>query len=66
MMKGANLCPRKIYWKSNIFARNFFQQKSSVTAVDDVRFDIKKGEIVGLVGESGCGKSVTSSPSCNF
>ena len=29
-------------------------------AVDDVSFDIKKGEIVGLVGESGCGKSVTS------
>ena len=31
-----------------------------VSAVDDVSFDIKKGEIVGLVGESGCGKSVTS------
>ena len=38
----------------------FSSKKSSVTAVDDVSFDIKKGEIVGLVGESGCGKSVTS------
>ncbi|HVM29573.1 MAG TPA: oligopeptide/dipeptide ABC transporter ATP-binding protein [Candidatus Limnocylindrales bacterium] len=28
-----------------------------VRAVDDVSFDIKKGEILGLVGESGCGKS---------
>ena len=26
-------------------------------AVDDVSFDIKKGEVFGLVGESGCGKS---------
>ena len=38
----------------------FSSKKSSVTAVDDVSFDIKKGEILRLVGESGCGKSVTS------
>jgi oligopeptide/dipeptide ABC transporter ATP-binding protein len=31
-----------------------------VTAVDHVSFDLKKGEALGLVGESGCGKSVTS------
>ena len=28
-------------------------------AVDDVSFDIKKGEAFGLVGESGCGKTTT-------
>ena len=35
----------------------FSSKKSSVTAVDKVSFDIYKGEILGLVGESGCGKS---------
>jgi len=29
-------------------------------AVDNVSFHIRRGEVVGLVGESGCGKSVTS------
>ena len=28
-------------------------------AVDDVTFDVKKGEVFGLVGESGCGKTTT-------
>jgi len=38
----------------------FKQDKGTVTAVHNVSFDINKGEILGLVGESGCGKSVTS------
>lgn len=33
--------------------------KQELKAVDDVSFSIKKGEIFGLVGESGCGKSTT-------
>lgn len=33
--------------------------KSYLKAVDDVSFDIKKGEVFGLVGESGCGKTTT-------
>lgn len=33
--------------------------KGAVKAVDDVSFGIKKGETLGLVGESGCGKSTT-------
>ncbi len=35
------------------------QYFGNVKAVDDVSFDIKKGEVFGLVGESGCGKTTT-------
>ena len=35
----------------------FNRQKGVVKAVDDVTFQIHKGETVGLVGESGCGKT---------
>lgn len=34
-------------------------QKGAVKAVDDVSFSIKRGTTMGLVGESGCGKSTT-------
>lgn len=39
---------------------HFFSEKGVVKAVDGVDLTIHQGEIVGLVGESGCGKSVTS------
>ncbi|MGN0401938.1 MAG: ABC transporter ATP-binding protein [Acetatifactor sp.] len=35
------------------------QYFKNTKAVDDVSFDIRKGEVFGLVGESGCGKSTT-------
>jgi len=38
----------------------FFTRGGVVKAVDDVSFTIKPGETLGLVGESGCGKSVTA------
>jgi len=39
---------------------NFYTQRGLVRAVRDISFDIKKGETLALVGESGCGKSVTA------
>lgn len=38
----------------------FDTDAGQVTAVDGVSFDVRKGKTVGLVGESGCGKSVTA------
>ena len=52
---------QEVLLKVDELRTEFFSSKtSSVTAVDKVSFDIYKGEILGLVGESGCGKSVTS------
>ena len=47
LLKVENLCQ---YFKMG---------KSELKAVNDVSFDIKRGEVFGLVGESGCGKTTT-------
>ena len=39
--------------------KGMFAKKSYVKAVDDVSFTIKRGETLGIVGESGCGKTTT-------
>lgn len=41
-------------------SRGLFQPKKVVRAVDGVDFEILKGETLGVVGESGCGKSTTA------
>ncbi|MBQ6172510.1 MAG: ABC transporter ATP-binding protein [Clostridia bacterium] len=38
---------------------NLSQHFGDLKAVDNISFDIKKGEVFGLVGESGCGKTTT-------
>jgi oligopeptide transport system ATP-binding protein len=42
-----------------IYGGILYRQVASVHAIDDITFDISKGETFGLVGESGCGKSTT-------
>lgn len=39
---------------------SFHTERGMLKAIDGVSFEVNKGEILGLVGESGCGKSVTS------
>src|SRR5260370_36620759 len=40
---------------------SFFTEDGVVHAVDNVSFNVRAGEALALVGESGCGKSVTAS-----
>ncbi|MDG5787086.1 ABC transporter ATP-binding protein [Evansella sp. AB-P1] len=44
----------------NHLRTHFFTDRGVIPAVDDVSFYIYEGEVLGVVGESGCGKSVTS------
>ncbi|MEQ6390888.1 ABC transporter ATP-binding protein [Bacillaceae bacterium S4-13-58] len=39
---------------------HFVSKKKVVKAVDGISFEVKEGETLGIVGESGCGKSITS------
>ena len=44
----------------NHLCTSFFTRKGEVKAVNDVSIEIPSGKIVGIVGESGCGKSMTA------
>ena len=46
-----------IILKAEHLKKVFISGKKSMTAVDDVSFSLEKGQTLGLVGESGCGKS---------
>lgn len=44
-----------------VFSRGFFsRQIATVKAVDDITFNLMSGETLGIVGESGCGKTATA------
>lgn len=53
LLEVKNLC------KYFVAEKKLFKDPSYVKAVDNVSFSINKGETLGLVGESGCGKTTT-------
>lgn len=51
---------RKVILDVKDLQTTFFTDSGEVPAVDHVSFHVQEGEVLGIVGESGCGKSVTS------
>ena len=49
----------QVHYPVKIRNKGFFAQKRVVRAVDGISFDVYEGETLGIVGESGCGKSTT-------
>ena len=49
----------EVLLKVDHLCQYFKMGNKELKAVDDVSFEIKKGEVFGLVGESGCGKTTT-------
>jgi oligopeptide/dipeptide ABC transporter ATP-binding protein len=56
LVKISNL---KIYFPTITGLAAYFRPQRFIKAVDDISFDINRGEILALVGESGCGKTST-------
>src|ERR1700716_3070113 len=56
----AGATPAKPLLEIDNLQTHFFTAAGVVRAVDGVSYDVRAGEVLGVVGESGCGKSVTA------
>jgi len=59
-MSEALLVARNLAKHFPLPKRRIFQKTETLKAVDGVSFDVRRGETLGLVGESGCGKTTTA------
>ena len=55
-----NTQPKKALLKIEDLSVHFYTDRGVVPSVNKVNYEILEGETLGLVGESGCGKSVTA------
>ncbi len=58
--QDAALPEQPILLEVNNLSTHFFSREGVLQAVDGVSFEIRRGEALGIAGESGCGKSVTA------
>ena len=49
---------QKIKFSGKKLSRYFGNRKKIIKAIDNIDFEIKEGEVVSVVGESACGKTV--------
>lgn len=54
------LSARNLYKSFNLEAGFFAKKNQNVYAVNDISFDVERGQTYGIVGESGCGKTSTA------
>ena len=54
------MCDNEALLRISHLRTHFTTLKGTARAVEDVSFVVEKGEVLGIVGESGCGKSVTA------
>jgi peptide/nickel transport system ATP-binding protein len=60
VIADADVNPAEAILEVESLRTSFFTSDGVVHAVDNVSFNVRRGEAVALVGESGCGKSVTA------